>query len=145
MAKETSGSALRREVPVVTTFGAETEFRGVLKFRDTLCIKGRFKGTIDATGPLFVEKGASVEADRISVTSLTVAGTVVGAVFAVDKVEMLGGAIMRGDVSAARLRISDGVVFDGQCSMTGVDEDVEIFSRVTEEIKAELAKKAPKR
>jgi hypothetical protein len=30
------------------------------------------------------------------------------------------------------------VLFDGQCSMTGVDKDVEIFSRPTEEIKAEL-------
>lgn len=145
MAKESGEGAVRREVPAVTTFGTETEFRGVLKFRDTLCIKGRFSGSIDATGPLFVEKGASVDADRISVTSLTVAGTVVGTVFAVDKVEMLGGAIVRGDVSAARLRISDGVVFDGQCSMTGVDEDIEIFSRPTEEIKSELAKKAPKR
>jgi cytoskeletal protein CcmA (bactofilin family) len=51
---------------------------------------------------------------------------------------MLQGAEVRGDLSAARLRIADGVLFEGQCSMTGVDKEVEIFSRPTEEIKTEL-------
>jgi cytoskeletal protein CcmA (bactofilin family) len=135
---ETIGSRGRRDAPAVTTFGAETEFRGVLKFREPLRIRGSFKGTIDATSALFVDKGAVVEADKISVTSLTVAGTVIGEVRAVDRIEMLSGAIVRGDVETARLRIADGVLFEGQCSMTGVDEDVEIFSRPTEEIKSEL-------
>jgi cytoskeletal protein CcmA (bactofilin family) len=51
---------------------------------------------------------------------------------------MLSGAEVRGDCTSARLRIADGVLFEGQCSMTGVDKEVEIFSRPTEEIKAEL-------
>jgi hypothetical protein len=46
--------------------------------------------------------------------------------------------VVRGDVETARLRIADGVLFEGQCSMTGVDEDIEIFSRPTEDIKSEL-------
>jgi cytoskeletal protein CcmA (bactofilin family) len=45
---------------------------------------------------------------------------------------------VQGDVIAARLRIADGVLFEGQCSMTSVDKEVEIFSRPIEEIKAEL-------
>jgi cytoskeletal protein CcmA (bactofilin family) len=128
----------RRDGVAVTTFGAETDFRGILRFKEPLRIQGSFKGTIDATSALFVDKGAVVEADKILVTSLTVAGTVVGEVRAVDKIEMLTGAIVRGDVETARLRIADGVLFEGQCSMTGVDEDIEIFSRPTEEIKSEL-------
>jgi cytoskeletal protein CcmA (bactofilin family) len=79
-----------------------------------------------------------VETDRISVSSLIVYGTVVGTVHAKDKVDLLSGAEVRGDITAARLRIADGVLFEGQCSMTGIDKDVEIFSRPTEEIKAEL-------
>jgi cytoskeletal protein CcmA (bactofilin family) len=85
-----------------------------------------------------VDKGAVVEADHITVSSLTVYGTVVGAVHAMDKIDMFPGAEVRGDCTAARLRIADGVLFDGMCSMTGVDKEVEIFSRPTEEIKAEL-------
>ena len=119
-------------------FGPSTAFNGNLKFSETLCIQGKFRGTINATGALIVDKGAVVETDHISVTSLIVYGTVVGAVHAVDKIDMFPGAEVRGDVSASRLRIADGVHFEGQCSMTGIERDVEIFSRPTEEIKAEL-------
>jgi cytoskeletal protein CcmA (bactofilin family) len=122
----------------IVTFGPSTAFNGVLRFKETLCIQGKFRGTIEAAGALIVDKGAVVEADHISVSSLIVFGTVVGAVRAVDEVDMLPGAEVRGDVTAARLRIADGVLFEGHCSMTGVDKDVEIFSRPTEEIKAEL-------
>jgi cytoskeletal protein CcmA (bactofilin family) len=130
----------RKENATVVVLGKTTNFSGFLKFRETLRIQGKFRGTIEATGALIVDKDAVVEADHISVSSLTVYGTVVGAVRAVDKIDMLSGAEVRGDLSAARLRIADGVIFEGQCTMTGVDKEVEIFSRPTEEIKAELQK-----
>jgi len=100
----------------------------------------KFKGTIEATGALIVDKGASVDADHISVTSLTVQGSVIGQVRAVDKVDMLSGSRIYGDVAAAKLRIADGVLFEGQCSMTGTEREVEIFSRPIEEIKADLTR-----
>ena len=122
----------------VVVFGNSTSFNGVLRFRESLCIQGKFRGTIEASGALIVDKGAVVEADHISVSSLMVYGTVIGAVHAVDKIDMFPGAEVRGDLTAARLRIADGVLFEGQCSMTGISKEVEIFSRPTEEIKAEL-------
>jgi cytoskeletal protein CcmA (bactofilin family) len=122
----------------VVVLGKTTSFNGILKFKSTLRLQGRFKGTIDATGALIVDKDAVIEADRITVSSLTVFGTVIGVVYATDKIDMMSGARVRGDLSAARLRIADGVLFEGQCSMTGVDKDVEIFSRPIEEIKADL-------
>ena len=122
----------------VVILGKTTSFNGVLKFRETLRVQGKFRGTIEAQGALIVDKDAVVEADRITVASLTVYGTVVGAVHARDKVDMMSGAEVHGDVTAARLRIADGVLFEGQCGMTAVDKDVEIFSRPAEEIKAEL-------
>ncbi len=133
-----SPPAVRRETMPQTTFGAQTAFGGYLKFKDPLCIQGSFKGTIEATGALVVDKGALVEADHISVSSLTVYGTVIASIHAVDKIDLFPGAHVRGDIEAARLRIADGVLFEGQCRMTGVGDDVEIFSRPTEEIKAEL-------
>jgi len=122
----------------VVVFGSATVFSGYLKFKETLYIQGKFQGTIEASGALIVEKGAVVETDHINVTSLIVQGTVVGNVHALDKVDMMSGAEVRGDISAARLRIADGVIFEGRCSMTGIENEVEIFSRPTEEIKAEL-------
>jgi cytoskeletal protein CcmA (bactofilin family) len=128
----------RKDGSRMVTFGVGTQFDGYLKFTETLCIRGRFKGTIEAQGTLIVDKGAVVEADNISVSSLTVYGTVVAPVRAVDKIDMFPGAEVRGDLIAARLRIADGVLFEGQCTMTQVEEEVEIFSRPTQEIKAEL-------
>ena len=128
----------RKDSSHVVIFGNSTSFSGFLRFKQTLCIQGKFRGTIDAQGALIVDKGAVVEADNISVTSLLVYGTVIGAVHAVDMIDLLPGAEVRGDLTAARLRIADGVLFEGQCSMTGISKDVEIFSRPTEEIKAEL-------
>ncbi|MDR2403908.1 MAG: polymer-forming cytoskeletal protein [Spirochaetaceae bacterium] len=128
----------KKDASPVVVFGNSTSFNGVLRFKETLCIQGKFKGSIEATGALIVDRGAVVEADHISVTSLIVYGTVAGIVHAMDKVDMLSGAEVRGDVTAARLRIADGVRFEGHCSMTGDEKDVEIFSRPTEEIKAEL-------
>jgi len=128
----------RKEAGAVVVLGKSTSFNGLLKFKETLWIQGKFTGTIEATGALIVDKEAVVEADHISVKSLTVYGAVAGAIRAIDKVDMHTGAQVRGDVTAARLRIADGVLFEGQCSMTLVEKDVEIFSRSSEEIKAEL-------
>ncbi|MDR1930769.1 MAG: polymer-forming cytoskeletal protein [Treponema sp.] len=122
----------------VIVLGNTVSMDGFLRFKETLCIQGKFRGTIEATGALIVDRGAVVDADHISVTSLTVHGSVSGQVRAVDKIDMLSGSQVRGDVSASRLRIADGVLFEGQCSMTGTEREVEIFSRPTEEIRSDL-------
>jgi cytoskeletal protein CcmA (bactofilin family) len=137
MAKSVEVSRKGTASPVVV-FGNTTSFSGCLRFTETLKIQGRFKGTIDAKGALIIDKGAVVETDRISVSSLIVYGTVSGSIHASDKVDMFPGAEVRGDVKAVRLRIADGVLFEGQCYMISTEKDVEIFSRPTEEIKAEL-------
>ena len=129
----------KKDTPVVI-LGKRTVFRGRIKFGKTLHVRGRFEGTIEASGALVVERDAVVDADRIEVSSLTVYGTVIGNVFALDKVDMMSGSTVQGDVSAAKLRIADGVLFRGQCSMTGSDAEPEIFSRPAGEIKAELAR-----
>jgi cytoskeletal protein CcmA (bactofilin family) len=118
--------------------GSSVSMDGFLNFKETLCIQGKFKGTIEATGALIIDRGAIIDADHISVSSMTIHGSVSGQVRAVDKIDMLSGSQVRGDVAANRLRIADGVLFEGQCSMIGTEREVEIFSRPIEEIKTEL-------
>ena len=122
----------------VIVLGNTVSMDGFLRFKETLCIQGKFKGTIEATGALIVDKGAVVDANHVSVTSLTVHGSLSGQVRAVDKIDMLSGSHVRGDVSASRLRIADGVLFEGMCSMTGAEREVDIFSRPIEEIRMDL-------
>jgi cytoskeletal protein CcmA (bactofilin family) len=124
----------------LVTLSETTTFKGVLRFKETLCIRGKFSGTIFSdNGSLIVDKGAVVEADDISVTNLTAYGTVRSPVKASDKIDLYTGSMIEGDLVAGRLRIADGVVFEGKCSMINADKkDIEIFSRPTSEIKAEL-------
>ena len=122
----------------VVVLGKSTSFTGILKFDTALRIQGNFRGTIEAKGDLIVDKDATVNADHITVSSLTVYGSISGTVQAMNKVDMMSGARVHGDVSAAKLRIADGVLFEGRCKMTNVEKEVEIFHRPTEEIKADL-------
>ena len=122
----------------VIVLGNTVSMDGFLRFKETLCIQGKFRGTIEATGALIVDRGATVDVDHVSVTSLTIHGSVSGQVRAVDKVDMFNGSHVNGDVAASRLRIADGVLFEGQCSMTGTEREVEIFSRPTEDIRVDL-------
>jgi cytoskeletal protein CcmA (bactofilin family) len=93
---------------------------------------------IEATGDLTVDKGAVVDADRIGVSSISVLGKVSGNIFAENKVDLSTGAEVSGDISARKLRIADGVLFDGQCSMIDVEKDIDIFSHSQDEIKDAL-------
>ncbi|MCL2801848.1 MAG: polymer-forming cytoskeletal protein [Treponema sp.] len=128
----------KKDKTEIVVLGKTTNFTGVLKFATTLRIQGNFRGTIDASGDLIIDKDAVIDADHITVRSLTVYGQIIGTVHAQEKVDMMSGAKVQGDVSAARLRIADGVLFEGKCKMTNVEKDVEIFHRPTEEIKADL-------
>lgn len=101
----------------VTILGRETAFNGVMKFSDVLRIEGSFKGNIDATGFLYVEKGAVCEVDYINVSSIVVEGTVRGSINSKGDVELKPHATVIGDIVALRLKIADDVTFNDIFSM----------------------------
>jgi cytoskeletal protein CcmA (bactofilin family) len=100
-----------------TTLGAETSLSGTLRFKESLRIRGKFEGEIDATGRLYIDQEALVTAKNIRATSVVVGGTVHGDIEAVDRIEMLASAKVYGNVRTAHLRIADGVIFEGACEM----------------------------
>jgi len=133
----------KKNLPKVT-LSDTTSLKGTLKFKDTLCIKGKFSGKIITDdGDLLVDKGANVNAESIEVTNLSVYGTVRAPVTARDKIDLYPSAVVAGDLVAGKLRISDGALFEGKCSMIdNGKKQIEIFSRPTAEIKAELRGKS---
>ncbi|HUW39662.1 MAG TPA: polymer-forming cytoskeletal protein [Rectinemataceae bacterium] len=102
---------------IATTLGKETSFTGTLRFKDSLRIKGNFEGEIDAMGRLVIDADATVSARRIRATSVIVGGIVRGDIEAADRLELLPTAKVYGNVRTARLRIADGVIFEGTCEM----------------------------
>lgn len=101
---------------VDTTFDKFTDFSGELVFEHSLKINGRFQGTIKSDGFLYVGKTAVLEAD-IEAGVVIIEGEIKGNVIALDKVEMMSTAKLFGDLKTAKLQISDGVVFEGNCEM----------------------------
>jgi cytoskeletal protein CcmA (bactofilin family) len=123
----------------IVVLDSSTSFDGLLKFgMATLCIQGKFKGTIESSGFLIVDRGAVVDADHINVNSVSIYGSVTAAIHAKDKIDMLPGAEVKGDITAARLRIADGVLFEGQCSMVNPPDGMDIFAHTLDEIKETL-------
>ncbi len=119
---------------ITTTLGKETDFNGVMRFRDSLKIDGTFSGEIVSSGFLYVEQGASITAN-IRVGSVVVGGTVKGNIEATEKLEMLSTGKVYGNIRTAKLKIADGVVFEGKCEMIRNPQAINVFSGPVEQLK----------
>jgi len=117
-----------------TTLGETTVFDGVMRFSQSLKIQGQFKGEIESTGFLFIEKGATVSAN-IKVRSIVIGGVVHGNIIATDSLEMLDSGEVFGNVKTSRLRISDGVIFEGKCEMIKDPDSLDVFAGDVEKLK----------
>jgi cytoskeletal protein CcmA (bactofilin family) len=131
MAKNEDHKGIER---IITTLGRETDFNGVMRFKDSLKIDGSFSGEIVSTGFLYVEQGASITAN-IRVGSVVVGGTVKGNIEATEKLEMLATGKVFGNIRTAKLKIADGVVFEGKCEMIKNPQAVNVFSATVEQLK----------
>ena len=120
--------------PIMTTLGKETVFKGTMKFTKSLRIRGYFEGDIESSGFLLVEEGATIKAN-IKVRSVVIGGMVYGNIIATEKLEMLSTGHVYGNIQTARLKIADGVVFEGKCEMIKNPEEVNIFSAPPDKIK----------
>jgi cytoskeletal protein CcmA (bactofilin family) len=89
---------------------------GELTADDDVVIEGTLRGKLVSKDIVKVETGAVVEAD-ITASSLSVGGQVTGNVTATDRVDLMPGARLIGDVKASRLTIADGASFKGNVDM----------------------------
>lgn len=120
----------------ITIFGEETEFDGVLEFKDRLVITGKFNGKIIApTGDLAIDKNAVCTVDSIDANSIVVSGSVKGNMNASERVEICSGSTVDGNITTARIRIANNVDFSGEVSMLEKEPEVDLFSVASAEYK----------
>ncbi len=105
-----------REYPVKTVLSGSTHFDGVMKFEDSLRINGNYVGSVDAKGLLVLGAGSYLKGD-ILCDEVIVGGKVVGNIHARRRLELLSTAQLTGDIKTSKLKIADGVVFEGSCEM----------------------------
>ena len=120
----------------ITVFGEETEFDGVLEFKDRLVITGKFSGKINAPeGDLEIAKNAVCKVDKIDANSIIVSGEVNGDMNAAERVEICSGSKVTSNITTARIRIANNVEFSGDVNMLDKEPEVDLFSVASTEYK----------
>jgi len=116
MVKKNDYSDIKEGEKVETIFSKTTIFNGELNFESSLKIEGNFKGKIKSKGHLIIGENAKIRAS-IKAHSIVIAGEVKGNVEAVDRLELLPTGKLYGNIRTKKLKMADGVIFEGSCEM----------------------------
>jgi len=94
------------------------EMQGSLYFKDpvNLKINGTFTGNLDTRGTLTIGNAAKVVAN-IKGDNVILAGKIKGDVSAKKMLVLMPTAILEGNITAPKLNIVEGAIFQGNCSM----------------------------
>ena len=92
-----------------------TKLAGKLHFEGPARIDGEVEGEIHGK-IITIGETATVTA-QITADSVVVYGKVKGEICASEKIELRASARMQGDVTAPKLMIHEGAIFDGHCVM----------------------------
>ena len=96
---------------------AGSELKGDLHFRDTFRVEGRISGRVISEGELHVGEQGFVEAE-LEVARLVIAGKVRGNVTASDRIVIIPGGRLEGDIQTPCLLLEEGSCYEGYCQMT---------------------------
>ena len=107
---------VNNEEETSTVFGSGTHFEGTVRYDTSLKILGTFKGTIETDGLLVIGEGAEVDAD-VRVGDIIIRGNIRGNIEAINTTKMLPTGRVYGDIRTGRLKIADGVIWEGRCEM----------------------------
>jgi len=99
-----------------TIIGQGFTIEGEITSDEEVVVAGTVRGQLTVDAPVTIDAGGVVEAD-VGASSLSVGGSVTGNVTATERVDLLSGARLIGDVKAARLTIADGASFKGNVDM----------------------------
>ena len=103
--------------PGVAQVGKSTRIKGELSGDEDLEIEGTVEGSVKVPDhKITVGKGGSVTAD-VDGKAVVVIGTIDGSVNATDRVEVLEGGIVKGDIRTVHLVVQDGATINGSVSM----------------------------
>jgi|GEM_PF-452907 len=103
-----------------TVVGGNVKLTGTLKDVNDITVHGQVEGEIISDRVVTIAETAKVKGP-ITATTITIAGTVNGAVTASERCELLPSARVTGSVATADLSIRSGAIFNGKATMTAVE------------------------
>jgi cytoskeletal protein CcmA (bactofilin family) len=99
-----------------TFFSAGSRIEGTLELEGEVKLDGQISGKVAGTGVIVIGEHANLQAD-VSAPMIVVHGVVRGELRATDRLELHRTAKVKGVISAPRLRVDEGAVFEGECKM----------------------------
>ena len=102
--------------------GTNSHFKGDIKSKGTLRIDGTVEGNVDADWVILGEK-ASLKGN-VSARGVIVGGRIEGNVVAKEILEIKSKGKVTGDISAPKLTVSEGGIFEGRSTMNREDSNV---------------------
>ena len=131
--------------PQVTLLAEGTHLEGTLEAAQDVRVAGRVVGRVRAGGRIIVATTGHVEGD-LEASGAEIAGTVLGDVTASERLVLRPTARLEGHVTAGRLIVEEGAVFNGDCRTGTVPAPViEPGTRSSEKVAAngQVATPAP--
>jgi len=120
--KRDNGDAADEEFVPNCHIGVGSNFQGTLMVEGTLLVDGDFAGDILNCDRIVVGPYGHVRAD-VHVREAYVAGVFDGGIQGEEKIELLSGARVKGDLTSHSIVIGEGVRFTGRCTM--LDENTQ--------------------
>ena len=110
----------------ITFLATKAVCKGVLAFKNTLCIDGEFEGKLTTSDKLIVAEEGAVLAD-IEAGIVICKGKIRGNIIASQKVEIHSTGKILGDVHAPALMIELGAVILGRVICPNISEMINTF------------------
>jgi cytoskeletal protein CcmA (bactofilin family) len=105
---------------IKSILGTTSSLEGKLRFNDSIKINGSLKGAVKSAGLILIGEQAKVEAD-INAKELVSYGKLDGDVVAEESMQLFYPSEMNGKVKTKKIKISDGVIFKGNCDITSLN------------------------
>lgn len=115
---------------IETIIGTGVVFNGKVSGSATIRIDGTLIGDTEITGLVIVGESGKIKGNVTS-DRLLIAGQLEGQVKASERVEIVSGGRLVGDVQTASFIVADGSVFNGNCQMGSQNVPASSFSDQT--------------
>ena len=101
-----------------TRIGNTTVVEGSIISGGGVSIEGTVRGTVSCRETAVVQDGGNING-ALEAENACIAGSVDGTIKARNAVEIASAGKVKGDIDSSSLSIAEGVVFDGNCHMSG--------------------------
>ena len=109
-------SSTNSTIERVSVFGPTLRFKGELKAQEDIKIEGRIEGTIEHQQRVIVGSKGEVVA-KVNASAIDVDGRVQGDMVAKKSIKVNQSAIVRGNLRAPSVSITEGANFNGGVTM----------------------------